>query len=207
MRQVLGAGPVAQDLQPLAVVHRPAQQRRDARLDALVQRRLPAAEEHAAAGARGVDLAAAGGGVHRLRTRQARARQLDELRAGVQDLRELLALDYARADGTPDLTELEAVDATELLDPLVVARAMGYVSVERLEAAVTPRGYRQVAQINRLPVVLGRRLIEHFGSLQALFAASAAELQDVDGVGDGRARLIRDGLVRLAEAGYTERLD
>ena len=72
---------------------------------------------------------------------------------------------------------------------------------------VSARGYRQVAQINRLPAVLGRRLIEHFGSLQALFAATTAELQDVDGVGDGRARLIRDGLVRLAEAGYTERLD
>ena len=51
------------------------------------------------------------------------------------------------------------------------------------------------------------RLIEHFGSLQALFGASTAELQEVDGVGEGRARVIRDGLVRLAESAYSERLD
>jgi diadenylate cyclase len=63
-----------------------------------------------------------------------------------------------------------------------------------------------MAQINRLPQAFGVRLIEHFGSLQALFAASSAELQEVDGVGESRARIIRDGLVRLAESAYTERM-
>ena len=41
---------------------------------------------------------------------------------------------------------------------------------------------------------------------QALFGASTADLQAVDGVGEHRARVIRDGLVRLAESAYTERL-
>ena len=63
-----------------------------------------------------------------------------------------------------------------------------------------------MAQINRLPAYLGDRLIEHFGTLQALFGASANDLQTVEGVGEGRARVIRDGLVRLAESAYTERL-
>jgi len=40
-----------------------------------------------------------------------------------------------------------------------------------------------------------------------LFAASAADLQEVDGVGESRARIIRDGLVRLADAAYSEQLD
>jgi diadenylate cyclase len=31
-------------------------------------------------------------------------------------------------------------------------------------------------------------------------------LQAVEGVGESRARVIRDGLVRLAESAYTERL-
>ena len=72
---------------------------------------------------------------------------------------------------------------------------------------MTARGYRQVAQINRLPVGVGERLIEHFGNLQALFAASSTDLQAVEGVGESRARIIRDGLLRLAEAAYSDRLD
>ena len=50
----------------------------------------------------------------------------------------------------------------------------------------------------------GERLIEHFGSLQALFAASRADLQEVEGVGEQRARAIRDGLVRVAESAYAD---
>lgn len=64
-----------------------------------------------------------------------------------------------------------------------------------------------MAQINRLPGMLGERLIDHFGSLQALFGASITDLQTVEGVGESRARVIRDGLVRLAESAYTERME
>ena len=63
-----------------------------------------------------------------------------------------------------------------------------------------------MAQIKRLSPQLSARLIEHFGDLQTLFGATA-DLQAVDGVGEGRARVIRDGLVRLAESAYTERLE
>ena len=76
--------------------------------------------------------------------------------------------------------------------------------LDQLDSKVTTRGYRQVAQINRLPGALGERLIEHFGSLQALFAASRADLQEVEGVGEQRARAIRDGLVRVAESAYAD---
>ena len=88
-----------------------------------------------------------------------------------------------------------------------MAHALGFPADKHLDTRISTRGFRQMAQINRLPATVGERLIEHFGSLQALFAASSAELQTVDGVGAGRARVIRDGLVRLAESAYTERLD
>ena len=48
-------------------------------------------------------------------------------------------------------------------------------------------------------------LIEHFGSLQKLLAASIEDLQNVDGVGDLRARGVREGLSRLAESSILER--
>ena len=134
--------------------------------------------------------------------------QLHELKAGIDELRCLLERDYRPADSTDfGLAGLTTLNTTELLDPLTVARSLGFTANEHLDTRITTRGFRQMAQINRLPTALGERLIEHFGNLQGLFAASSADLQAVDGVGEGRARVIRDGLVRLAESAYTERLD
>ena len=133
--------------------------------------------------------------------------QLHELRAGIDELRCLLERDYhPTGSSTFGLGGLQHLNTDELLDPLTVARAVGFPHNMHLESHVTTRGFRQMAQINRLPSYLGDRLIEHFGTLQALFGASANDLQAVEGVGEGRARVIRDGLVRLAESAYTERL-
>lgn len=134
--------------------------------------------------------------------------QLHELGGGVEELRQLLEQDYRPEDNEnwAGLAGLTTLGTAELLEPLSVARAIGFSTHEHLDTRISPRGYRQVAQINRLPAAFGHRLIEHFGSLQALFAATTAELQQIDGVGESRARIIRDGLVRLAESAYTERM-
>ncbi|MCW2812538.1 MAG: disA [Friedmanniella sp.] len=134
--------------------------------------------------------------------------QLNELSVGLDELRDRLERDYRPADH-PDFgfAALQQLSTAELLDPLVVARAVGFPGTEHLDSPVSARGYRQIAQIHRLPGALGIRLIEHFGNLQALFGADAAELQTVDGVGEQRARVIRDGLLRLADSAYQQRLD
>ena len=135
------------------------------------------------------------------------ALQLYELSAGLDDLRELLERDY-RPDGDAGFGfgALPALNLSELLDPLAVARAVGFPGQNHLDTRLFARGYRQVAQINRLPVGTGARLIEHFGSLQALFGATSTDLQAVEGVGESRARIIRDGLLRLADAAYDDRV-
>jgi diadenylate cyclase len=135
------------------------------------------------------------------------ALQLYELSAGLDDLRELLERDY-RPDGDAafGFGSLPGLDLSELLDPLAVARAVGFPGQNHLDTRISARGYRQVSQINRLPPGLGSRLIEHFGSLQALFGATSTELQAVEGVGESRARIIRDGLLRLADAAYDDRV-
>ena len=132
--------------------------------------------------------------------------QLHDLSAGVSDLRELLERDYRPLDDQRPfgLASLAELSTTELLEPLVVARTVGFGPNEQLDTKISTRGYRQLSQINRLPTLLGARLIEHFGSLQGLFGASSTELQEVEGVGEQRARIIRDGLVRLAESAYSE---
>ena len=105
------------------------------------------------------------------------------------------------------LDGLERLSLGELLEPIAVARALGFPADTSLDARVSARGHRLLAQIKQVPAELAQRLVEHFGTLQNLFGASTAELREVDGVGATRARAIREGLVRLAESTYADRLD
>jgi diadenylate cyclase len=136
--------------------------------------------------------------------------QLDELVAGVNNDRELVIRDYLpggrRAKSTEEtLHDLEALSSSDLLDLGVLARTLGLGGAENLDTAVSPRGYRLLARVPRLPNTVVERLIEHFGHLQKLLAASIDDLQIVEGVGDTRARSVREGLSRLAESSILER--
>jgi diadenylate cyclase len=139
--------------------------------------------------------------------------QLEELVAGVDADRELVARDYLpsgsgrRARTVEDvLTELDGLDAAGLLDLAAIARAIGFGTAgDGLDAAVSPRGYRLLAKVPRLPGTVVDRLVEHFSSLQKLLAANIDDLQAVEGVGESRARTVREGLSRLAESSILER--
>ena len=139
--------------------------------------------------------------------------QLDELIAGVETDRELVARDYlpsqhGRRQRTTlqVLSDLDALTAADLLDVAAVARALGHSSGgEPLDNPVTPRGYRLLARVPRLPAAVVDRLVDHFGTLQKLLAAGIDDLQAVEGVGESRARTVREGLSRLAESSILER--
>ena len=47
--------------------------------------------------------------------------------------------------------------------------------------------------------------MDRFVGLQQIMRASLAELEEVEGVGEARARSVKDGLARLAEATILER--
>ena len=137
--------------------------------------------------------------------------QLEELVTGVDAERELVVRDYLpsgkrrQASPASHLAELEALSPTELVDPASVARAIGLGGPEHLDAAVAPRGYRLLAKVPRLPSAVVDRLVDHFGGLQQLLSAGIDDLQAVEGVGELRARSVREGLSRLAESSITER--
>jgi diadenylate cyclase len=139
------------------------------------------------------------------------ALQLDELMAGVDADRTLVIRDYlpvGRKARTLDeaLVELDLLTATEMIDLVAVAKAIGYPGAsDALDAAVSPRGFRLLAKVPRLPGQIVDRLVDHFGSLQRLLGATVEDLQAVEGVGDARARGVREGLSRLAEASILER--
>lgn len=136
--------------------------------------------------------------------------QLEELITGVDAERELVVRDYLPAGKRTKsseelLSRLSALSPTELVDPGAVARALLLGSGEHLDGAVTPRGYRLLAKVPRLPPTVVDRLVEHFGTLQKLLSAGIDDLQAVEGVGELRARSVREGLSRLAESSILER--
>jgi diadenylate cyclase len=126
--------------------------------------------------------------------------QLDELVSGTEEMRELLIRDYLPAehfdrDVQDVIAGLRRLGETEILDLAAVARVFGYPA----------QGYRLLGGIPRVPPAVLDRLITHFGNLQGLLAATAADLQLVDGVGESRARMVREGLSRLAESSIVDR--
>lgn len=140
--------------------------------------------------------------------------QLAELVAGVETDRDLVVRDYlpARRGGRKERSAPQVLDAldhigpTDLLDLASVARAMDYpAGADTLETSVSPRGHRMLSRVPRVPESVGDRLVGHFGTLRALLGASVQELQEVDGIGEHRARYIREGLSRLAESSLMER--
>jgi diadenylate cyclase len=130
--------------------------------------------------------------------------QLEELVTGVEPDRLLVVRDYAgrsRARRPAQvLSDIEKLERSDLLDLPTVSTALGFHGAASLDSSVSPRGFRLLARVPRLPSAVVDRLIEHFGSLQKLLAASIEELQVVDGIGELRARSVREGLSRLAEA-------
>ncbi|KAA9373136.1 DNA integrity scanning protein DisA [Microbispora cellulosiformans] len=138
--------------------------------------------------------------------------QLDELFAGVETDHRQIIRDYvpgslgARPYGDGDaIRELDELSSGDLLDLAKVAQILGHHGAEALDSPVSPRGFRLLSRVPRLPGAIVDRLVDHFGGLQKLLAATTDDLQAVGGVGETRARSVREGLSRLAESSILER--
>ncbi|QUR69155.1 DNA integrity scanning diadenylate cyclase DisA [Mycobacterium spongiae] len=134
--------------------------------------------------------------------------QLDELLGGNDTARELITRDYhaspeppSKAQITATLEELDNLSDAELLDFTALAKIFGYpTTTEAQDSALSPRGYRAMAGIPRLQFAHADLLVRAFGTLQDLLAASAGDLQSVEGIGEMWARHVREGLSQLAES-------
>jgi len=127
--------------------------------------------------------------------------QLDELVADVKDQGLLVFKDYYVGDNLTDAwNQMQEWDADDFLNVGMLSKTLGYSSsVGSLEQPAVARGYRILAKIPRLPMPVIENLVEAFGSLSAIMEATIEELDDVEGIGEVRAKAIRDGLRRLRE--------
>jgi len=137
--------------------------------------------------------------------------QYEELVQGVAEDRRLLIKDYlSRPPGAEQVTailvSLAGIEAPQLIELEPIAQVLGLSQgADSLDRAVSPRGYRLISRIPRIPESVADRLIDHFGTVQRLLAATLDELIGVEGVGEQRARAIREGLSRIAESSILER--
>ena len=135
--------------------------------------------------------------------------QLEELTGGVLEELRLVCKDYFVVSSeivlNRVLRNIGALDDEELLDLRTVASVLNLPPDVEFDTTLAAKGHRLLAKIPRLSEDLGDRVVEHFGKLAKLLRANTSDLIDIDGIGDVRARMIKDGLGRLAEASILER--
>jgi diadenylate cyclase len=136
--------------------------------------------------------------------------QLEELMGGVEDDRRMVIKDYIHADSEwhhPEALDALADLSTEELVDLKSVISVLHLPFEtaELDAGLAPRGYRLLAKVPRLPDSVIERIVERFGNLQKIMRATIADLDDVEGVGETRAKAIKEGLARLAESSILDR--
>lgn len=130
--------------------------------------------------------------------------QWADLCDGVEEEELLLIKDYylAQGDRTPEQVAkaIHQASQDEPLDLVGIARLLGYGSnVSCLDVNVTPRGYRLMRKLPRLPIPVVENLVTAFGSFPQIMRATVEQLDAVEGIGEVRARSIKEGLSRLRE--------
>jgi diadenylate cyclase len=135
--------------------------------------------------------------------------QLGELIAGVPKELSLLVADYHTSPETADHRtaerELHRVPYQALLVFEELARLLGYPEVDPVDYALSPRGYRVLSHIPRVPDAVVRQVVADLSGLDAIVRASQRDLEAVSGVGEVRAREIKEGLRRLQEHNLVDR--
>jgi diadenylate cyclase len=135
--------------------------------------------------------------------------QLDELLGGVEDERRHVVRDYL-PEGKGDMADevmaaLGSVDTERLLAPHVVASILDLGEGSDLDTSLQPRGFRLLARIPRLGEEAVSAAVARYGTLQKIMRAEVEELEATNGLEPGAARMIKDGLARLAESSILDR--
>ena len=103
---------------------------------------------------------------------------------------------------TPEqiLTEIKQITHDELIKSQFIAKILGYEDFDNYdEVGVFTKGYRVLNKIPRVPANIVENLVKSFKSFQHILAADIPALDEVDGIGEIRARTIKQALKRMQE--------
>jgi diadenylate cyclase len=136
--------------------------------------------------------------------------QLTELIGDVPSERVAVVYDYhVDGDGPKAqlaLAGLHALPYRQLLEFERLAELLGHPrDVNPLDYSVSPRGFRVLSHIPRLPDQIAKGVVSEMDGLDSIVRASQRDLEAIPGVGAVRAREIREGLRRLQEHNLVDR--
>ncbi|TYQ16630.1 UNVERIFIED_CONTAM: diadenylate cyclase [Acetivibrio alkalicellulosi] len=129
--------------------------------------------------------------------------QLEELLANVDKDEALIIEDYMeREDISSEEIQykLRMLSYDELMDSINICKILGYNgNSNAFDTAIYPKGYRLLSKVPRVPIVVTKNLVDKFINFQGILSASVDELDDVEGIGEVRSKLIKEGLRRVQE--------
>ncbi len=136
--------------------------------------------------------------------------QLEETMVGTAADKAALVHDYLVEDTDEGfaqaLDQLGRLPHQDLLDFGRLAELLGYDrKLNTLDYPVSPRGYRILGRIPRLPKLVVANIVQVTGGLDELLGAGEGDLEGIEGVGEIRAKDIREGLRRLQEINLVDR--
>jgi diadenylate cyclase len=127
-------------------------------------------------------------------------RQLVSLTMGLDEEFELLVKDFAcdsKKHPHSIVKKIYSLDQDQSFSEERVIRELGYAEEEEMDLLVPTRGYRILNKIPHIPMPIIERLIEELQTLQGVLTADSETLQEIKGIGEVRARVIKTGLKRL----------
>lgn len=129
--------------------------------------------------------------------------QLDELIGGLEKEEELIIKDYSVRkvqQYEKIVDELKELEYEELLKESIIAKILGFEYFDNYdEVAVYPKGYRILSKVPRMPTNIVENLVDSFKSFQHILAADIESLDEVEGIGEVRAKTIKQSLKRMQE--------
>ncbi len=133
--------------------------------------------------------------------------QLEELIGGLEKEERLIIKDYIvlgkgknKRTAEDAINNLENLSYEEISKESTIAKLLGYGTFDDYdEVAVYTKGYRILNKIPRMPSNIVENLVESFKSFQHILAADIESLDEVDGIGEVRARTIKQSLRRMQE--------
>ncbi len=135
--------------------------------------------------------------------------QLEELIVNVADEEYMLIKDYyhnKKNEPEKVKNKIAALNADELMDVDRLCETLGYhKSINELDKRLSPRGYRILNKIPRLPMSIIENVVSKYNNLKGIREATVEELDKVEGIGKVRANAIKEGMKRIREQALIDR--
>ena len=131
--------------------------------------------------------------------------QLDELLGDLETEELLIIKDYMaknkkKIKAEDILENLSQLPYEELNKENSIAKILGYENFDNYdEIGVYTKGYRILNKIPKMPNNIVENLVSSFKSFQHILAANIENLDDVEGIGEVRAKNIKQSLKRMQE--------